>query len=260
MQPDPPWATLRANGDARRIPVLLHELRDPRDAHRERTWQELVDLINHQGDVYDATVAALPALFANAAERATPVVEVLDFVSGLAENTHCRGDLGATLRRALSDGYPLFVAALRSKDDTEREVAAYILGNLAERTSDSLPELERMLAREQAPRPLAVAIWAFGTLQASPDPEVFATLARDVKSPLARAVANAFLARLHGREASESETRAITDALHHRLDDDSRLPFGFLESSLQSPLGDHLLQQIRSGRYTAVERGIEPTS
>jgi hypothetical protein len=248
MPHEPRWASFRANGDARRIPSLLHELRNRRDGERNRAWRELVDLINHQGDVYDATVATLPMLMANA-ERATPIIEVLDFVSGLAENIYCRGDLGASLRRALSDGHPLFVATLRSENAAEREVAAFILGNLPERAPESLPELQGMIAREQAPGPLAVVIWAFGNLHASPDPAYFAILAQDTKSALPRAVANAFLARLHGSAASESETRAITDALYHRLDEEARLPFQFLEDSLRSPLGGNLIQQIRSGRY-----------
>jgi hypothetical protein len=227
----------------------LLALQNASRSRRDGAWAELVDLVNHQGTIYEATVATVSALLTDAVRLTIPAMEVLAFVAGPAEYIECPGELGANLRRALVEGHPLYVATLRSEDAAEREVAAFILGNLPERRADSLPELEELIAGEQAPAPLAVAIWALGTLQTSPKMEFFTRLARQMKAALPRAVASAFLARWHGREASESETRAIVDALHDRLDQNTRLPFGFLEDSLQSPLGGELLQQVRTGRY-----------
>lgn len=51
------WTKLKANGDAAGIPKLLVVLRQADPAARANAWRELVDIVHHQGAIYDATVA-----------------------------------------------------------------------------------------------------------------------------------------------------------------------------------------------------------
>lgn len=250
------WATLRANGDARRIPQLLVALRQPAPAERREAWAELADLVNHQGDIYDSTVATIAAVLEVAVELPSLRLEVMDFVAGAAEYIDCPGELGTRLRRAVCEGHSLYVDALCSDDETEREVGAFILGNIPERSTESVPHLMRMIATEPNGVPLALAVWALGNLQSLPHVELFARLSQEIRLALPRAVACAFQARWQGPTTPEDKTCAVADAVFQGLAEDSRLPFEFLEASLQSPLGGDLLQQIHSGRY--VPRSVTP--
>jgi hypothetical protein len=247
---DMDWATFRANGDARRVPQLLVALRQAGPVERDEAWRELVDLVYHQGDIYDSTVATISALLEDAAQFPELRVEVLDFVAGPAEYIDGPGEHGKQLRRAICDGHSLYVEALGSEDVAEREVGAFILGNILQRGADSVPHLERMIATESEEVPFALAVWALGNLQSSPKVELFHRLSQQAKLALPCAVASAFLARWQGPNVSERETRAVADAVFHGLAECTRLPFHFLEDSLQSPLGGDLLQQIYTGRYT----------
>lgn len=248
------WANLKANGDARRIPQLLLALRRADSSDRNEAWRELVDLVHHQGDIYNSTVATVSVLLEEAARSPQLRVEVLDFVAGIAEYIDCPGELGIQLRRSICDGHSLYIDAIHSDDEAEREVGAFILGNIPERSAASVPHLERMIATEPDEVPLALAVWALGNLQSSPNVELFTRLREEVRLALPRAVASAFLIRWQGPNSPEEETRTVADAVFEGLADDTRLPFGFLEDSLQSPLGGDLLQQIHSGRYAP--RGV----
>src|SRR5262245_26262636 len=123
------WAKLKANGDARRIPQLLVAIRQAEPVERDEAWRELVDLVHHQGDIYESTVPTLSALLEEGAKSPDLRVQVLDFVAGPAEYIDCPGDLGMQLRRSICDGHSLYVAALRADNAGEREVGAFILGN-----------------------------------------------------------------------------------------------------------------------------------
>ena len=248
------WAKLKANGDARRIAPLLLALRESGPVERDEAWRELVDLVLHQGAIYDSTVATISALLEEAAQTPALRGEILDFVAGPAEYIECPGELGMQLRRSICEGYSVYLDALGSDDDAEREVGAFILGNIPERSADSVRHLLGMIATEADEAPLALAVWALGNLQSSPQVELFAQLSQEVKLPLPRAVASALLARWQGPDASEEDTRAVADGAFHDLAGDTRLPFEFLEASLLSPLGGELLQQIHTGRY--VPHGI----
>ncbi len=61
---DPRWSTLsHAYGVAGDIPKLLRDLTaatEPKDGYRDEPWFSLWSSLCHQGDVYDASYAALP--------------------------------------------------------------------------------------------------------------------------------------------------------------------------------------------------------
>lgn len=249
MIEDIAWAALRANGDPRHIPLLLRALRTTDAQKRDDAWRQLVELIHHQGDVYEATVVTLPLLLAMARDDTIPRAEVLELVSSFAD-VECPGELGERLRRVFVDAHPMLLSALASPDPDERRLAAYVLGHLPEARESSLVALSKALATERDARPLALAVWASGALEGpDADPVPYLRIAREAQSPLVRAVASAWLARWRGRDAEEIDLRTVVDAMARGLEEGSTLPFGFLEESLNSPLGNRLLQQLRTGRY-----------
>ena len=267
------WKSLRANGDPARVPFLLRALMATEKSKRAAAWGELVDLINHQGDVYSATIEALRCLFSLARDGSVPPSEVLEFASGFFDPAgEYPGELGENLRHVFSEALPIVFRSLFARDPVEREVSALILGNLPQLSmggealegprrgaqpllqlhEQSLVELQRAIASERESAPLALAIWAFGSLRVSDPPtEMFLQTAQQANDALVRAVAAAFVARWRGRDAEEFEVRVVADAMARRLGATTKLPFGFFEESLKCPLGGHLVQQIRTGRYVA---------
>jgi HEAT repeat protein len=57
------WARLsHAYGYARNVPEILRQIIAPEDKARDEGWNGFCGVVNHQGDFYDSTVAAIPFL------------------------------------------------------------------------------------------------------------------------------------------------------------------------------------------------------
>jgi hypothetical protein len=93
------WSRLtHAYGFARDTPTILRNMIARDQATRAKGWDAFWGAINHQGDFYDSTVAAVPFLIEAVAQPDTPGrAEILDyFRSRLREAPEYRGDPAVT--------------------------------------------------------------------------------------------------------------------------------------------------------------------
>ena len=123
------WAQLRdAYGPASTVPDLLRALPSaPAPAPPEaQPWFDLWSRLCHQGDVYEASYAALPHIVAASRGRAPAErVEFLILAGAIAEGS-CRtraprvpDDLRRAFLSAIDDSVPLALEALECADDAD---------------------------------------------------------------------------------------------------------------------------------------------
>jgi hypothetical protein len=103
------WASLRhAYGSAEDVPGLLRGLASTDPAEREVALDGMYGAVHHQGDVYDATIACVPFLFALAGSEEVPdrggLVELLVSIGGEGEDQEAGGGAEASRGAEASTG------------------------------------------------------------------------------------------------------------------------------------------------------------
>lgn len=89
------WSSLgHAYGKAANIPDLLRQLAgssEPKAGHSEEPWFSLWSALCHQGDVYDASYAALPHIVEIACRTTKPIDKSFFLLPAAIEIARCNG-------------------------------------------------------------------------------------------------------------------------------------------------------------------------
>ncbi len=182
-----PWHTLtHAYGEASDVPELLRQLADGYDS----VLTELFGNIYHQGTVYEATAKAVPFLVEILDAPDTDAIGILQLLHAIANGTSYHDvhrrlmpaadqeseetrrrvtiELGwvSEARRAVSEGYPVYLRKLGSEDEDVRAAAAQALGDCTRSDLDPdqralvRAELSRLVAKEDSAMVRAGLIFA----------------------------------------------------------------------------------------------------
>lgn len=169
------WRRFRHSyGIATDVPDLIRGLLTEDDDQREQAYEEFVNTINHQGDVYSAATQAVPFLIELLTEDSVPAKYwLLQTLIGLVEssNGHVRytanvGDLRdfVDTYRNVCAGVDVYLKLLRHPDGNVRRAAACLLGLLTDQQQRIRLKLWKTLENEQDTPTLAVMLENLGKL------------------------------------------------------------------------------------------------
>ncbi|MGW1653814.1 HEAT repeat domain-containing protein [Streptomyces atratus] len=168
-----PWAELRhAHGPATDVPEQLRALVRSDRERRTRAWDRMWSNLYHQGNVYEATLHAVPFLLHMLAEETTPhPARVLVYLrhlvvgedeaallpdgydeAGFAGWPQQDRELEAATHAAVAAGVPVIVPLLDHQDPGVAGEAAHLLAWFPGRAADILPALRRLSVRSPLPR------------------------------------------------------------------------------------------------------------
>ena len=131
------WYTLgHAYGDASDVPGMIRALASPDDRVRAEAWDDLFGSVRHQGDIYDSTPFVVPFLIELLADDSVPAkAELLQNFCYYSPdysywnpyydpNWTDKDEYSRQTRRAIADGYPVYLRLLEADDLDIRAWAA----------------------------------------------------------------------------------------------------------------------------------------
>jgi hypothetical protein len=260
------WEKLRSeHGDPKRIPELFRSVATtsaealvPRPGAPGKevfefrsAWTELMQFA-YDGpclSVNECTIEMCPFIFALLLLSRGHRMLALEGILGLCEETtNNPRPLPVHVRAQLAKGIPEVIGFLHDNSPSVRGLSAAILGRLSEHPEVSYAAIAAALATESEPEVSAVETWALWML-GNRDRETFERLYQGAVDVLPRAVAASLLISQAARDVKDEWVHAVA-AGELMEQQDLWLPHGLFEAALhQCPLGGHVLQQIRTGRY-----------
>lgn len=133
------WAGLEhAYGTAEDVPDLLRALASEDEDEVDEAFEEIISSLFHQGDVYPATVPAVPFLAELASAARHRRSEILATVGMLADPHHAWGDEAEEVREAVQAQADRLVPLLTDPDPQLRADAAYVVAQCGDRLPAAL--------------------------------------------------------------------------------------------------------------------------
>jgi hypothetical protein len=244
---DLPWGSLGANGDAAAVPSIVRMIAEGLAEERSEAWARFWDLLAHQGDCHEATVAVVPFLVGLLASGSqAPKHEILGALAELAEDPGDPPSIRVRLRAEIAEGLPIVLRSLQANDVRERRAAALVLREIRLELADLL---SHAIPVERDDETRAILLDAYG--RSSRIDRSF--VRRELESAtdlVVRGVAAAILLRANDGSVDESTPVAAVCDLLARRDLPVWLSTTDLEDALGgSPFAGDALQQVNSRRW-----------